>query len=323
MPYNVWYIQDNKILKKVAQLFVRNVDKIVLTEKLLTDGGNESYLQTINIMLIFTIKNTTMRDFTIRTYKLLLSALKENGYFFQPFTDFIKNPGPRCIILRHDVDAKKMNSLRTAKLENELGIKGTYYFRIVHESFDEKIITQICDLGHEIGYHYEDLTLARGDKELAINLFEEHLAKLRRVAPIETICMHGSPLSRWDNRLLWKYYDYRDFGIVGEPYFDIDFEKVLYLTDTGRRWDGVAIRDKLTARDGQKNVGTKKQRGRNWFHSSFDIIAEANGNKLPDQIMLTVHPQRWDDRFMPWIRELVWQNVKNIVKRLVAEKQKR
>lgn len=41
MPYNVWYIQDNKIIKKVAQLFVRNVDKIVLTEKLLTDGKNE------------------------------------------------------------------------------------------------------------------------------------------------------------------------------------------------------------------------------------------------------------------------------------------
>jgi len=71
----------------------------------------------------------------------------------------------------------------------------------------------------------------------------------------------------------------------------------------------------LTKRGGQVR--------RNWFHSSFDIIAEANGNKLPDQIMLTVHPQRWDDRFMPWIRELVWQNVKNIVKRVVAEKQKR
>src|SRR5690606_26928848 len=133
---------------------------------------------------------------------------------------------------------------------------------------------------------------------------------------------------------LWKYYYYRDFGIVGEPYFDIDFEKVLYLTDTGRRWDGVAVRDKVTGREGQRDEGTKGRRDeetegrrdeeteglrdRNRFHSTFDIIAAVKENKLPEQIMLTVHPQRWDDRVFPWIRELVWQNVKNIVKRGIA-----
>ena len=69
--------------------------------------------------------------------------------------------------------------------------------------------------------------------------------------------------------------------------------------------------------------GTKGQRDKKRFHRTFDIIGAVKENILPDQIMLTVHPQRWDDRFMPWIRELVWQNVKNIVKRVVAEKQKR
>ena len=61
--------------------------------------------------------------------------------------------------------------------------------------------------------------------------------------------MHGSPLSKYDNKLLWKYYNYRDFGIIGEPYFDVDFSKVLYLTDTGRRWNGnrVSIRDKISS----------------------------------------------------------------------------
>jgi len=144
-----------------------------------------------------------MRDFTLHTFQALLSFLKEQQFKFLTFAEFINHPISKCIIVRHDVDAKKINSLRTAQLENELGIKGTYYFRIVPVSFDKTIIKQICDLGHEIGYHYEDLTLARGDKELAIKLFEEHLAKLRRVAPIETICMHGSPLTRWDNRRLW------------------------------------------------------------------------------------------------------------------------
>ena len=48
-----------------------------------------------------------------------------------------------------------------------------------------------------------------------------------RWLPIETICMHGSPLSRYDNRKIWEKYNYRDYGIIGEPYFDVDFRKVL------------------------------------------------------------------------------------------------
>jgi hypothetical protein len=32
--------------------------------------------------------------------------------------------------------------------------------------------------------------------------------------------------------------------------------------------------------------------------------------------MITVHPQRWHDRAVPWVKELVWQNVKNGVKRV-------
>ena len=50
------------------------------------------------------------------------------------------------------------NSLKTAIIEHELGIVGTYYFRNGPESYDEKIIKQIAELGHEVGYHYENLS---------------------------------------------------------------------------------------------------------------------------------------------------------------------
>jgi hypothetical protein len=33
--------------------------------------------------------------------------------------------------------------------------------------------------------------------------------------------------------------------------------------------------------------------------------------------MLTFHPQRWTDKPLPWLQELVLQNVKNVVKRLM------
>jgi len=47
--------------------------------------------------------------------------------------------------------------------------------------------------------------------------------------------MHGSPLSKYDNRKIWEKYDYRDYGIIAEPYFDIDFNEVFYMTDKGRK----------------------------------------------------------------------------------------
>jgi hypothetical protein len=56
------------------------------------------------------------------------------------------------------------------------------------------------------------------------------------------------------------------------------------------------------------------------FHSTADIISAAKAGKLPAQIMFTVHPQRWTDHAFPWLKELICQNTKNIVKRLVAQR---
>ena len=94
---------------------------------------------------------------------------------------------------------------------------------------------------HDSGRLEEELA------KIAIESFRQNLNRLRELVPVKTICMHGSPMSRWDSRILWKYYDYRDFGIIGEPYFDLDFDKVLYLTDTGRKWNGEksSVRDKV------------------------------------------------------------------------------
>ena len=46
-----------------------------------------------------------------------------------------------------------------------------------------------------------------------------------------------------------------------------------------------------------------------------DIIDAAEKGLLPDKIMINVHPKRWTDDFMPWVKELVGQKVKNVVKR--------
>src|SRR5690554_6218307 len=100
-------------------------------------------------------------DFTLQTYKTLLQTLKNKGYTFLTFHDYLNLPlNLSLILLRHDVDLKPQNSLATAKMEHELGIKGSYYFRMVPESYDIEIIGQVAELGHEVGYHYETMDTA-------------------------------------------------------------------------------------------------------------------------------------------------------------------
>jgi len=47
------------------------------------------------------------------------------------------------------------------------------------------------------------------------------------------------------------------------------------------------------------------------FRHTGDIIQAVNNGTFPKQAMLNFHPQRWNDAFGPWVKELVWQNVKN------------
>lgn len=250
-----------------------------------------------------------MRDFTLSVYRELLDHLKSANYTFQTFSQYLHEPAGKVILLRHDVDDRKLHSLEFARIQKEKGIVGSYYFRMVPESFDEEVIREIYELGHEVGYHYEDMDFAKGDPHQAIKLFEKHLERLRSIVPIHTICMHGSPRSKFDNKDVWKHYNYRDYGITGEPYFDVDFKSVFYLTDTGRRWDGhaVSVRDKV-----EDHFGLR-------FHTTPDIIRSVDEKKFPNRAMINFHPQRWTDNYRLWIADKHQQNIKNAVKYMLIK----
>ena len=254
------------------------------------------------------------RDFTLIAYKKLLESAIDAGYKLTSYEDYIINGlnYSKVFILRHDVDDLPDNSVNTAQIENQLGAKGSYYFRIVKKSLHPDCIKKIKNLGHEIGYHYEDMALNNGDYKKSYEHFNKKLNLFRTYYPVKTICMHGSPLSKWDNRLLWQKYNYKELGIIGEPYFDIDFSKVLYITDTGRQWNNKtsSVRDKVKTDYDFK------------FKSTDDIINAFTENKLPAVIMLNIHPQRWTDTNFMWFKELVIQNIKNSIKKLFIQKVK-
>jgi len=314
-------------------------------------------------------------DFTQTTYKTLLETLKLRDFSFLTFESYLYlyrssavssvalakegnhslsssqiTGHSSLILLRHDVDRLPQNSLKLAQLEHSLGIKGTYYFRVVPESYDPDIMHKIVDLGHEIGYHYEDVDLVskkhsfiqpvrrpvrrsrfldeggsfneEGSSnhsaiqpfshsdliDAAHESFLKNLELFRKNFDIQTICMHGSPRAKYDNKIIWEKYNYKDLGLIGEPYYDIDFNQFAYFTDTGRRWNGnnVSVRDKVNSKY-KFNFKTTQQ-----------IIDKID--KLPDKVMFTIHPERWHDSALLWTKELIWQNAKNVVKRIIASK---
>lgn len=259
-------------------------------------------------------------DFTIKKYDALLDSLIRFGFDFKTYSTFCLQPANdtrKALVLRHDVDDRKENSLQFAQIQKDKGVTGTYYFRTLPQSYDESVILKIADMGHEIGYHYETMDECRGDVDCAYELFVKNLEKFRKIVPVNTICMHGSPMSKFDNRDIWKKYNYRELGLLAEPYFDLDFNTVFYLTDTGRRWDGsrVSVRDKAMGTNPCTNPSFLKRH----YHTTEDIISDLNRDDFPVRVMLTFHPQRWTDNPLKWTKELLLQNMKNQVKKIIVK----
>jgi predicted glycosyltransferase len=316
--------ESENLIKRIAEI-IDMPDRV----KIFEERRQKMLLDKIDVTGFFVklieeyplISQSTKRDFSLQVYDNLLRAAKKAGYSFYTFQDYCENKTKgRYIILRHDVDLKAENSLETAKIEAAHGIRSTYYFRYVPQSNKPHIIRQIAALGHEIGYHYEEMSIFNGDKEKSIRFFEKQLAYFREFYPVVTISMHGSPTSKWDNRKLWETYNYHDYGVIGEPYFDFlnvekhKNKKIYYFTDTGRMWNGdrFNVRDKMIG--GENNNSRKIE-----VHKTSDLINWLKTTNQYSEIMITTHPQRWTNKLVPWLYELVLQRIKNVIKLNLAK----
>ncbi len=85
--------------------------------------------------------------------------LQQLSAFTFTFASLVEKAPDTGVVLRHDVDKRPQQSLAFARLQHDSGVRGTYYFRIVKESFEPRIMEEIASLGPEIGCHYEDLSL--------------------------------------------------------------------------------------------------------------------------------------------------------------------
>lgn len=220
---------------------------------------------------------------------------------------FFKRQGDSNIIcLRHDVDRFPYNALKMARLEYSLGVKSVYYFR--NCTFNESIIKEISNMGHEIGYHYEVFSEAKNDATKAVLIFKQSLEKFRALAEVKTACMHGSPLSKVSNLEIWKHATLKDFDLIAEPYISIDYSNIYYFTDTGRSFAGSSY-----------NLGYKVQNGIKpevMPSSTEDLISLLALGQIK-RLIIQTHPERWSYSFISHLRSIMLDFAAHSIKKII------
>jgi hypothetical protein len=249
-------------------------------------------------------------DFTIEFYKELIHTVskrfRNNIFTFKDFLSASKKPEEFCII-RHDVDRNHTAALRMANVEAELGIQATYYFRARNQNFNEKIIRQVKNLGHEVGFHYESLASAKGNYAEALSEFSSCIEKLNEITPVDTISMHGSPLSKYNNLDLWKRFDrsktFTELGLIGDAVLDIDYSDIAFITDTGRNWSSqkANLRDKVS-------TGIFPD-----IKNSTDLLNFIKSTKNK-KLVLQIHPERWSNNLIGWSLQYLKDTTANSIK---------
>ena len=95
-------------------------------------------------------------------YRALLDSILRAGYRIISVGDFWEEatagdigPSERCLVLRHDVDTDPRTAARMWRIDRDLGVQSSYFFRL--STLAPELMVQIADEGGESSYHYEEL----------------------------------------------------------------------------------------------------------------------------------------------------------------------
>jgi hypothetical protein len=158
-------------------------------------------------------------------YEVLLRRARARGYRLRSLEDWLDDPGAGepTVILRHDVDQDPRSVLRMAAIEEQEGIRSTWYFR--WRTAHPVVIARLRASGFAVGLHYETLSrqlLAAGRREATEEDVERCRAQLREEirafvechGPIRSICPHGDTrLPGVTNAILVRGTDPQELGV--------------------------------------------------------------------------------------------------------------
>ncbi len=223
-------------------------------------------------------------EFTHAAYAELLGALADAGYETLTVREYLRAGSlpERFVVLRHDVDRKPRRAEALARLEAEFDASASYY---LHPSaFREGRAERLVDLGHEVGYHYDDVATTRGDLDTARALFANNLRVFRRACDVATVSPHAAALSQHDNTVLWQRGpSFEEFGLLGDADRSVDYVDLSFFSDAGR-----TFRERPA--DRARSLGERDQP--TTAETASDLAAQFRAGS-PARVCVLTHPCRW------------------------------
>lgn len=99
-------------------------------------------------------------DFTLENYRRLIRLAKDKGFQFKSFLQK-KDISQKEVLWRHDVEFEPDIALKMAQIEQEEGVKATYFFQLhsgLYNLFDRHysdVFQKIKGQGHYVGLHFD------------------------------------------------------------------------------------------------------------------------------------------------------------------------
>ncbi len=224
--------------------------------------------------------------------KALLELLDKLRQYKTPVTIAeLSNHNADCcqnlMLLRCDVERNLKHTLNFAQEITKIGLSCTFYFHTRLNCYDPVIFSQISNLGHEIGYHYECLDRCKGDAEKARKLFLREIEQFRRDGfDIHTTCPHGESGLRKSG--------YNSNSYIFEAYPDL-----LNLAQVKDIYKTVLKeRDFVFASD----IFTKYRKFRPTIERHFEN---------PKLLLIILHPHRWHNSKA----RVLWEVTRDISRR--------
>lgn len=176
--------------------------------------------------------------FTFDAYRKLIQLIKEKGYVVSDYQNYDNHK--KSIILRHDVDNDLKKAVEMAEVENQIGVKSTYFVLLTSKFYnplskaDRKMIKKIQEYGHDIGLHFDEANYefdgeSWDEKELCkLILTEAEILSKCIDSEVRVVSMHRPSKQTLESNLIIP----NMINSYGKTFFN-DFK---YVSDSRMNW---------------------------------------------------------------------------------------
>ena len=107
-----------------------------------------------------------MNNFSLKYYQNMVEKALKEDFVISSFKNY-NSKNKKTIILRHDIDFSLNSIPEIAKIEKDLNVTSTFFFRLhspnynLYASNTFKIIQDLIEKNHEIGFHFETILFSK------------------------------------------------------------------------------------------------------------------------------------------------------------------